>query len=151
MTRSTQDAVHALELPTGALPLLLPSACIAEVLSPLPMTLVPGAPDWVLGVINWRSKPVSVVSVERLLGMSGTQPGPRAKMVVLYPLPGRKPWEFVAFMSVSEPQSRLIDAATAGDIATDIPEHPLIASALRLGRNAVAIPDFDALSKTFFP
>ena len=40
--------VHALEVPTDTLPLLLPSACMAEVVALARLARVPHAPPWLL-------------------------------------------------------------------------------------------------------
>jgi purine-binding chemotaxis protein CheW len=42
---------------------------VMEVLEPLPMTTVPGAPDYVLGFVNWRRNPVPVIDLNARLGL----------------------------------------------------------------------------------
>ena len=71
---ATLQPVHALEIPMRTLSLLVPSACIAEVSSIVPITRVPRSPAWVLGVVGWRSRPVTILSMEALI--SGGAPPP---------------------------------------------------------------------------
>lgn len=149
LSSTAQQTVHSLEIPTDTLPLLLPSACMAEVVTLSHMARVPGAPPWVLGVLGWRLRPVPVVSYDMLAGGEWRAPGPRARVVVLYPLPGREPWEFVGILSASEPQSRVIDAGAASMTVQDV--YPCIAAALRLNERIVGIPDFVALERTLYP
>ncbi len=48
---------------------------IPEVLRPLPLTPVPTAPSFVLGLINWRDRPVPVIDLAARLGLeSATKP-----------------------------------------------------------------------------
>jgi chemosensory pili system protein ChpC len=149
MSTMVRDPVHALEVPTDNLPLLLPSACMAEVVALPRLARVPQAPPWLIGVLGWRLRPVPVVSYDLLTGGAGHTPGPRARVVVLYPLPGRKPWEFVGILSVAEPQSRIIDGGVAPAALED--SFRYIAAALKFDERTVGIPDFAALAKILYP
>jgi chemosensory pili system protein ChpC len=143
------NPVHALEVPNHALPLLLPSACMAEVVPYSQLAPVPQAPPWFLGVLGWRLRPVPVFSYEALAGGEPAAPGPRSRVVVLYPLPGRESWEFVGVLSSAEPQSRLIDASATPVAVQDA--YPCIASGLRFDNRLVGIPDFTALARILYP
>lgn len=148
-TTATGGPVHALEVPTDSLPLLVPSACMAEVVALARLARVPHAPPWVLGVLGWRLRPVPVISYDALVGGTVHPFGPRARVVVLYPLPGRQPWEFVGLLSSSEPQSRLIDTGVAS--VTVQAAFRYIAAALKLEERIVGIPDFEALARVLYP
>lgn len=150
MNDSTLQPVHALEIPMRTLSLLVPSACIAEVGSLVPVTRVPRCPPWVLGVIGWRSRPVTIISMDALVSGGAPPPAQGAKMVILYPLPGRPAMDFFGFLASAEPQSHTIDSAMAADSA-DMPGNPFFAAAIRLERGVAGIPDFDALARAFYP
>lgn len=149
MSTVARAPVHALEVPTDNLPLLLPSACMAEVVALASLAKVPHAPPWLLGVLGWRLRPVPVVSYDILAGGSGYAPGARARVVVLYPLPGRKAWEFVGILAASEPQSHIIDSDAATAAVED--SFRYIAAALSLEGRTVGIPDFAALARILYP
>ena len=149
MSAMTRDPVHTLEVPTISLPLLLPSACMAEVVALPRLARVPHAPPWLLGVLGWRLRPVPVISYDILTGEEGHTPGPRARVVVLYPLPGRKAWEFVGILSASEPQSRIIDSGVVPVALND--SFRYIAAALKFDERTVGIPDFAALARILYP
>jgi hypothetical protein len=84
-----------------------------------------------------------------LIGGAGHAPGPRARVVVLYPLPGRKAWEFVGILSAAEPQSRIIDS---GVVPTSIEDSfRYIAAALKFDERTVGVLDFAALAKVLYP
>ncbi len=148
MSAAINDPVHALEVPTDTLPLLVPSACMAEVVALSKLAPVPQAPLWLLGVLNWRLRPVPVISYDLLAGGQAATPGPRARVVVLYPLPGRESWEFVGLMSSSEPQSRLLDTGMAPVAVQG--SYPCIATGVRVNERLVGIPDFSALVRLLY-
>jgi len=43
---------------------------VPEILDPLPMIPVPAAPAFVLGLVNWRGRPVPVINLARRLGLA---------------------------------------------------------------------------------
>lgn len=149
MKPAAHNPVHALEVPNHALPLLIPSACMAEVVPCADLASVPQAPTWLFGVLGWRMRPVPVISYEALAGGDPVALGPRSRVVVLYPLPGREPWEFLGVVSSSEPQSRLITADAAPVAVQDA--YPCIAGGLRFNDRIVGIPDFAALARMLYP
>jgi hypothetical protein len=151
MNRRGLEPIHALEIPTGSVALLVPSACIAEVIHFSDMAPLPGTSDWVLGVIGWRSRPVPVISFERLLNSPRSSPTARSKYIVFYPLPGCRPWEFFAILSTVEPQPRTLDAADTPTDATGLPDSRFIAMGLKLDRSVLAIPNFEALRAELYP
>jgi chemotaxis signal transduction protein len=150
MKETKHSPIHALEIPTGMLPLLVPSACVAEVATLVPIESVPRSPAWMMGVVGWRSKPVSVVSIEVLMGGTPGKIGARSKIIVFYPLPGRPPTDFFGIVAASDPQSRTVDSTVVAD-TKDITPNAFIASYVRLERGIVGIPDFDALKRAFYP
>ncbi len=150
MTEVALQPVHALEIPMQTLSLLVPSACIAEVTSVVPITRLPRSPAWVLGVIGWRSRPVTIISMDALVSSSAPPATQGAKMIILYPLPGRASTDFFGFMSSAEPQSHTIDSAMAADSA-DLPGNPFFAAVIRLARGVAGIPDYEALGRALYP
>jgi purine-binding chemotaxis protein CheW len=42
---------------------------VPEILEPLPLLAVPGAPDFVLGLANWRNQPVTVIDLARRMDL----------------------------------------------------------------------------------
>ena len=149
-TPPTLQPVHTLEIPTQTLSLLIPSACIAEVCSVMPIKPLPHSPVWVLGVIGWRSRPVTVISVEALVSGAKTPRGVQSKIVILYPLPGRLVTDFFGIMASGEPQSHTIDNSMLDD-NVNLAGNPLVAAAIRLERGVAGIPDFEAFKRMFYP
>ncbi|BAU50026.1 chemotaxis protein CheW [Sulfurifustis variabilis] len=146
------ERIHSLEIPLGGFSLLLPSAAIAEVTSYIALDPVPGGASWVLGVFGWRSHAVPVVSFEALLGRPAGAVSASSKLVVFYPLAGRRAWEFFALLSATEPRPRAIDTETAVPAGpAELPDTHYIAAGLRTENGVLAIPDLDAIKALFYP
>lgn len=150
MKPGVPDPVHTLVVPLAQTSLLIPSSLVAEVVNVGRLNRVALSPAWMLGVLNWRSRPVPVVSFEALSDAPAPVPGPRSKIVVFYPLPGRKPWEFFGMLTSGEPQPRTFHDAQA--LSSTVPgSNPFFAVTLRLEQALVGIPDLGALKKSFYP
>lgn len=61
-------AETAIVLRVGDARYALSMTAVAEVARVPPVTRVPGAPDWVAGVANWRGRILAVVDLRRVLG-----------------------------------------------------------------------------------
>lgn len=57
---------------------------VAEVAPSLPVTPLPNAPEWLVGIANLRNEIISVVSLPRLLKKEKSTVSPKAKLVVLH-------------------------------------------------------------------
>ncbi|MDI3316171.1 MAG: chemotaxis protein CheW [Bacillota bacterium] len=56
---------------------------VREVLAFQPVTRVPQAPSFVLGVINLRGRIIPVIDLRRRLGLAAAEPGPLSRIVVV--------------------------------------------------------------------
>ncbi|MHB8742232.1 MAG: chemotaxis protein CheW [Sulfuricaulis sp.] len=151
MKSRTGPRLHALEVPLEGATLLVPSAAVAEVISPLALTPIPFSQPWLMGVIGWRTLAVSVISFEVLLGRSASAQAVAGKIVILYPPSGRKDWEFYGLLAVAEPRPRVLDGSQPVAEQSELPDSPYIAAGLKVDDKLMWIPDMDALKKTFYP
>jgi len=56
---------------------------VLEILAPLPVIGLPGAPDYILGLVNWRDRPVPLVDLPVRLGLAASaEPGSPRLMIV---------------------------------------------------------------------
>jgi chemosensory pili system protein ChpC len=152
MTSAAEERIHSLEIPLSGTSLLVPSAAVAEVTNPTEFFPVPGTPPWLLGVMGWRSQAVPVVSFEALLGEPVATALPSSKIVVFYPIAGRREGDFYGVLSLSEPRPQSV---TSNTVETENPERlpdtPLIAAGVKIKGRTLLIPDFDALRAAFYP
>jgi len=145
----TDQPVHSLIVPTANMPILVPSASIAEVVNVSELVSLPLTPDWCLGVIGWRQRAVPVVSFEALMGNPAQRPAPRSKIIIFFPIPGRKDFEFFGVLSSSEPQPHTV-SPDEGLVTAQV-DSPIIAAALELGGVTVGVPDYQVLQSAFYP
>ena len=59
------------------------SATVAEVSPALPVTVLPNAPEWLLGIANLRGEIISVVNLPRLLNINVSTLAPKSKFIIL--------------------------------------------------------------------
>lgn len=77
------DAAGHLVLRLGAGRYAVPAVDVAEVLPVPPRTRVPGAPEWVAGVVNWRGHVLPVADLRPLLGVPASPLPTSARLVVV--------------------------------------------------------------------
>jgi chemosensory pili system protein ChpC len=151
-TRS-QAHVHALLVPLRQASLLIPTALVAEVVNVDALLPVPRSAEWVLGLLNWRARPVPVISFDALLGHGVHGANPRSKMVIFYPLAGRHAWDFFAVVSSGEPQPRAFTEQEGATLKSAVAANPspYLSATLMLDGRASGIPDLEALNRLFYP
>ena len=143
--------LHSLEVPLDGFTLIVPSATVAEVINPLTLAPVPFSQPWLKGVIGWRTLAVPVISFEALTG--APEPAGRAagKIVIFYPLNGRRDWEFYGMIAAAEPRPQALSHSEPVATDSELPDLPYIAAGLRVGGKLMLIPDLEALKKAFYP
>jgi chemosensory pili system protein ChpC len=143
--------LHSLEVPLDGMTLLVPSAAVAEVINMQNMAPVPFSQPWLNGAIGWRTLAVPVISFETLLGAPPSTPPATGKIVICYPLAGRKDWEFFAMFAASEPRPQVLDGSQPVAEASELPNSPYIAAGVKVEDRLMFIPDMEALKKAFYP
>ena len=149
-SRGKGTRIHALEVPLEGANLLVPSAAVAEVINPQALTLVPLSQPWLRGAIGWRTLAVPVISFEVLLGGYTPANVESGKIVIFYPLSGRKEWEFFAMYATGEPRPQQLDGGETTADAIELLESSYIAAGLKIDDRVMFIPNLEALKKTFY-
>ena len=147
----TGPRLHSLEVPLDGITLIIPSAAVAEVINPLNLSPVPFGEPWLGGAIGWRTLAVPVISFETLLGMPPVVRHEGGKIVIFYPLGGRKDWEFFGMLASAEPRPQVLDGSQTVAQGSELPDSPYIAAGLKIDGRLMLIPDFERLKKTFYP
>lgn len=145
--------LHSLEIPLKGLTLIVPSASVAEVINPIDMTPVPFGDPWLKGVMGWRTLAVPVIAMEVLLGAAAPSPADIAqgKIVIFYPLNGRKEWEFYALLVAAEPRPQVLDGSQPAAGESEFLESPYIAAGLKINEQLMFVPNLGALRKALYP
>ena len=78
------DELYSLLIPLTGDRLIVPRACVAEVVRFSTPDPAAGAPPWMLGSVNWSGRALPVVSFEGALGNDVPEATGRTRIVVFY-------------------------------------------------------------------
>lgn len=131
--------------------LIVASAAVAEVINLQNMAPVPFSQPWLNGAIGWRTLAVPVISFETLLGVPASARPATGKIVIFYPLGGRKDWEFFAMFATAEPRPQVLDGSQTVVESSELPDSTYIAAGLKVEGRLMLIPDLEAMKKAFYP
>ncbi len=81
---------------------------VAEVAPPLPITKLPNAPEWLIGIVNLRNEIISVVNLPTFLKKQNPAAAPKSKLIVLH-APDSAPYAAFTVSRLSEIISLRID------------------------------------------
>ena len=138
--------VRVLLLPVGSRSVVLPNPAVAEIIGLQSMATAETAPEWWLGRIDWRGRPIPVVSFEGFMG--GHEPERtvlRNHIAVLNTLNGNRALPYIGLLFHGT--ARLF-RANADNLASDPSgdlDSPLILEAVTVNNQPAWIPDLDAL------
>lgn len=88
MTDASQE-LYSLLVPLSEDRLIVPRACVAEVVRFTAPEKEAGAHDWMMGSVNWNGRPLPVVSFEGALGKEVPPSTGRTRIVVFYASTGK--------------------------------------------------------------
>ncbi len=103
MTPET-DELYSLLVPLTEDRLIVPRACVAEVVRYSPPDHEEGAHKWMLGTVNWNGRQLPVVSFEGMLGKEVPVATGRTRIVVFYAGSGQLKTGFFGVLTQGFPQ-----------------------------------------------
>ena len=89
---------------------LMPNACVSEVITYGTPQAIGEAPPWVLGAINWRGWRMPLFSMAQLAGTAETEPTSGAKVAVLKAFGGVHKMPYMAMLAQGFPRLTTITA-----------------------------------------
>jgi len=98
------DELYSLLVPLAEDRLIVPRACVAEVVRFSRPDTEPGAHDWMLGSVNWSGRQLPVVSFEGMLGKEVPATTGRTRIVVFYASSGKLGGGFFGVLTQGFPQ-----------------------------------------------
>lgn len=149
--QSGEEAMlHCLLLPLVGRRLLLPRACVAEVIGLGRMQLREEAPEWLLGEVAWGERMVPLVSFEAACGDPVPEIGGRSRAVILRSLTGSLGRGGMALLCQGLPQLvRLGEDAVELDPGqgngNGLPEHAPVLCRLKVLNETPVVPDLERL------
>ncbi|MDJ0813149.1 MAG: chemotaxis protein CheW [Woeseiaceae bacterium] len=98
------DELYSLLVPLAEDRLIVPRACVAEVVRYSTPDHEEGARKWMLGTVNWNGRQLPVVSFEGLLGKEVPAATGRTRIVVFYAGGGQLKTGFFGVLTQGFPQ-----------------------------------------------
>jgi chemosensory pili system protein ChpC len=101
---SATEELYSLLVPLAGDRLIVPRACVAEVVRYSRPELEPGAHRWMLGTVNWNGRQLPVVSFEGTLGKELPATTGRTRIVVFYAGTGQLKTGYFGVLTQGFPQ-----------------------------------------------
>ena len=138
--------IYSLLVPLATGRLLVPRACVAEIIGyQVPAAMV-GAPPWYLGLVSWNSRQVPLVCFEGLCGQAIPAAHARSRLVVLHALGERIEAGAYAIVSQGFPQLvRVSPEVIRPDSSYAVPESDPVVCRVRMLNETPWIPDLERI------
>jgi chemosensory pili system protein ChpC len=142
-----RDELYSLLVPLAGERLIVPRACVAEVIGyqvPAEMT---NAPPWYVGVISWTGRNVPVVSFEGAMGLALPSVSTRTRIVIFHAAGGLKAGYF-GMLTQGFPQLVRVNAEVVrADASRSFPERSPVICQVRMVNETPLIPDLQRLEE----
>jgi len=148
MSAVATDELYSMLVPLGDERLIVPRACVAEVVGWVQPELVENAPQWYLGTIKWNDRVIPVISFEAACGRAIPVAGGRTRVVVLVALTGKLTCGYFGLVTQGFPQL----VRLTQDIIKPDPQQPYfdnqpVMCQVRMINETPLIPDFEKLEQ----
>jgi len=140
------DELYSLLVPLSDDRLIVPRACVAEVVRFSTPEAIEGAHTWMLGTVNWNGRPLPVVSFEGALGKDIPAATGRTRIVVFYGSTGVLKNGYFGVLTQGFPQLvRVNKDVLKLDAKDGWPEQAPVLCRVRMINEFPLIPDLDRL------
>jgi chemosensory pili system protein ChpC len=148
MTDIPAHELYCLLIPLAQERLIVPRACIAEVVTWQAPEKVDEAPPWYIGNIHWSGRPVPVISFEGACGHAPPTPGNRTRIVIFVALSSQLTSGYFGVVTQGFPQLvRVNTDVVKPDPSRSFPERGPILCQIRMLNESPLIPDFEHLEQ----
>jgi chemosensory pili system protein ChpC len=141
-----QDLLYSLLIPLVGRRLIVPRACVAEVIGLGRFRLREEGPEWLLGDVAWSDRVVPLVCFEAACGDDVPEIGGRSRAVILRSLTGRLGRGGMAMICQGLPQLVRLneDVLSTDPDAPDFGDTPVICR-VRMLNETPLVPDLERL------
>lgn len=148
MNAAASDELYSLMIPLAEDRLILPRACIAEVVAWRQPDVAPNTPRWYLGTVDWNERVVPVISFEAACGKAIPATGARSRIVVCVGMTGKLDTGYFAMVTQGFPQL----VRLSPDLVKPDPNQPSfgqqpILCQVRMINDSPLIPDVERLER----
>ena len=142
------DELYSLLVPLVGERLLVPRACVAEVIGYQVPTDMTNAPPWYLGVVSWNGQNVPVVSFEGALGLPLPVISGRTRIVVFHAAGGPLQSGYFGVLTQGFPQLVRVSAdVIRADPSRSFAERSPVICQVRMINESPLIPDLERLEQ----
>lgn len=140
--------IYSLLVPLVDGRLIVPRACVAEVIGFQPPAEMTGAPPWYLGMVPWNGRTIPLVCFEGTCGQGIPPATGRSRIVVFHCLGTRVEGGYFGLVSQGFPQLvRVSSDVVRPDNTRSFPErHPVICQ-VRMINEVPLVPDIEMLEE----
>jgi chemosensory pili system protein ChpC len=147
MSERVQE-IYSLLIPLAEGRLIVPRACVAEVVGFQVPSEMTGAPPWYIGTVPWSGKAVPLVSFEGACGQVIPSPSGRTRVVVFHCLGTRLDGGNFAVVSQGFPQLvRVSSDVVRPDNSRVFPERAPVICQVRMVNETPLVPDLERLEE----
>ena len=141
--------LYSLLVPLNEHRLIVPRACVAEVVRYSQPERRPDSPSWFRGLVRWNDKRIPVVWFEELCGLKATEPGGRTRVVVFHALSTALATGYLGIIAEGFPQMvRINRDVIALDEDHDVPNDSPVICQVRMINERALVPDLEKLEAT---
>jgi chemosensory pili system protein ChpC len=142
------DELYSLLVPLADERLIVPRACVAEVIAYQAPNEMQGAPPWYIGTVPWNGRTIPVVSFEALGGRNPPTPTGRTRIVVFFCLGTRLPAGHFGILTQGFPQLvRVNPDVVKLDPTRSFPERSPVLCQVRMVNETPLVPDLERLEE----
>lgn len=143
---SEANELYSLLIPLAEDRLIVPRACVAEVVRFSSPEQEPGAHDWMLGNVSWNGRALPVVSFEGSLGKDVPAITGRTRIVVFYASTGKLKTGYFGVLTQGFPQLVRVNKDVLQLHTTDgWPQDAPVLCRVKMINEFPLIPDLDRL------
>ena len=140
------EELYSLLVPLSEDRLILPRACVAEVVRYTQPQQQPGSQDWMLGTINWNGRELPVVAFEGTIGKEIPAPTGRTRVVIFYSSTGKIKTGYFGVLTQGFPQLVRVNREVLNLDSTDgWPEDAPVLCRVKMINEYPLVPDLEAL------
>ena len=140
--------VYSLLIPLADARLLVPRACVAEVIGYQAPVPADNAPPWYLGLVNWNARALPLVSFEGACGLMIPLTNNRSRIVVFHALAGRAESHYIAIVSQGFPQLvRVSSDVVRPDNSRVFADRMPVICQVRMVNETPLVPDLERLEE----
>lgn len=140
------EELYSLLVPLAEDRLIVPRACVAEVVRYVAPQPAPGAHRWYLGTVSWSGRSVPLASFEAALGKETPDAGARTRIVVFHASAGKLKSGYYGMLTQGFPQLVRVNRDVLKlDEAAVLPDDAPVLCKVRMINEFPLIPDLERL------